>query len=504
MHATIASPSANRLAAVLAPFCLVLGRAVAAEPLPEPAPAMPAPCSSEGVYAGMIPHAAVTAFSAGGCATASCHGGPAAGNHDVQSFAATLWAERDPHAGAYATLHEPRSRKMAALLGIGAAHRARQCLACHSTQAESEEPLPPGVLADGVSCGSCHGDATRWIAVHHLPAWKQLDPESRSALGYRELADATARVRNCIPCHVGDASREVDHDMIAAGHPRLAFEFAAYQRLWPRHWSPRHKAESTADFGERSWAVGQAETLAAVARLLEVRAHRSLDSDESAGVAAAPHAGGGRWPEFAEFDCYACHRGLSPERVARTAAGPFGNPTPGAPAWQPWSVAASRLLAASTDDRAVTASALATEELRVVFEAGWAAADRDRLERVIARARAVEFAALQAADALAASETIVLDASQERLDAVVAADRPGWRFWDAAAQTYLLMDAAAGGPAPLGSWHGVQPRSDTRTSLDELRAGLRFHSGVGGPDGFDPAAFQRDRAAVPHLRAGAR
>jgi hypothetical protein len=482
MRGTTKSRANDRARIALAAVCLVLVRPAAAEPLPAPPEAVPQPCPVEGLYAGMTADPAVAAVGAGGCATASCHGGPAAGNRDVQSFAATLWAERDPHAGAAATLHEPRSRKMAFLLGIGEPHRARQCLACHSAQAEREAMLPPAVLADGVSCGSCHGDATHWVTVHHLPAWKQLDPKSRANLGFRELADATARVRTCIPCHVGDASREVDHDMIAAGHPRLAFEFAAYERLWPRHWSPRHRAESAADFTQRSWAVGQAETLAAVALLTEIRARR----------AATEKA---HWPEFAEFDCYACHRALSPERVAGAAAGPYANPRPGTPSWQPWSVAAARLLAASTDDAAAVSTRREAEELAAVFETGWAIADRDRLDRVIARARAVERAAAAASRALATQKRIVLDASGERLDAVVAADRAAWRFWDAAAQTALLMDSAIdGGPARPGLWRGAESPDATRAALDALRASLRFPPGAGGPDGFDPARFERDRA----------
>lgn len=456
---------------------------MAAEPLPLPMPGTtgPQPCAVEGGYAGMIPASAVVALGAGGCATASCHGGPAAGNHDVQSFAATLWAERDPHAGACATLHEPRSRKMAALLGIGEPHRARQCLVCHSTQAEWETVLPREVLADGVSCGSCHGDATHWVTAHHLPEWKRLDAESRANLGFRDLADATARVRTCIPCHVGDASREVDHDMLAAGHPRLAFEFAAYERLWPRHWSPRHRAESAADFTARSWAVGQAETLAAVALLTEVRVRRAATDKD-------------RWPEFAEFDCYACHRPLSPERVADAAAGPYANPRPGTPSWQPWSIAAARLLAASMDDAAAVSTIREAEELAAVFETGWTVADRNRLERVIAHARSLERAAAAASHATASRKRIMLDVSPERLDAAVAADRAAWRFWDAAAQTVLLMESGSdGGPARLGLWHGAEPPDATRAALDALRAGLRFPPGAGGPDGFDPARFQLDR-----------
>jgi hypothetical protein len=497
MDVSTARRMTGRLAAVLvATLLLGLGPALGGEPLPLPAPVEHAPpaCVLDAPYAGMPRDPAAIALGAGGCATASCHGGPAAGNHDVQSFAATLWTGRDPHARAFATLHEPRSQKMAALLGIGPAHRAKKCLDCHSTQADSDAPLAPAVLADGVACGSCHGDATDWISVHHLPDWKRLDPESRARLGYRDLSNAGARVRSCIPCHVGDASREVDHDMIAAGHPRLAFEFAAYQRLWPRHWSPQGRAESQADFTERSWAVGQAETIAAVARLLEARAGRAVDATERHD-AAAPHDG--RWPEFAEFDCYACHRALSPERVAKAAAGQFANPAPGVPSWQPWSVAAARSLATATNDPTTKDVASAADALRAAIDPAWAAADRERLERTRVLARRLEATAAAASGTLAARDHVTLDASPERLDAAVAADPPGWRTWDAAVQTYLLMDSALdGGPARLGLWHGQIAPADSRTALDELRASLRYPAGAGGPDGFDPARFQRDRSNV--------
>lgn len=494
----------TRLAPPLAAFlALVVGRAAAVESLPAPGPAaetLPA-CAVPDRAVGMTADPAVVAFGAGGCT--GCHGGPEAGNRAVHSFSATLWATSDPHARAFETLHEPRSRKMAALLGIGAAHRARQCLACHSTQAACEPTLPPEVLADGVACGACHGDATRWVEAHTLPAWKSLDAESRAALGYRDLADATARVRTCIPCHVGDASREVDHDMIAAGHPRLAFEFAAYQRRWPRHWSPHARAEANADFTERSWAVGEAETLAAVARLLAVRARRAGAPRPDGDATAEPAAD---WPEFAEFDCYSCHRALSPERVADAGGGEFRNPAPGSPTWQPWSVAAARLLALAVDDPAAAAVDPAATAVRDLFGRGWSAGDRETLAQVIARADELARAADLASRAVTNRHVVVLDADAERLDTVVAGDRAAWRHWDAAAQTFLFLDSAAdGGPARIGLWHHAEPTTATRTALDDLRASLRFAPGMGGPDAFDPARFQRDRAALPQRPpAGAR
>jgi len=475
--------------------------AAAAESIPCPPPRSERSSGMfDGGYAGMIADPAATALTAAGCSSSSCHGGPEAGNRAVQSFAATLWAARDPHATAYETLLEPRSRRMAAALGIGEPHRARQCLACHSVQAEREQPLPPEVLADGVSCGSCHGDATGWLAIHHLPEWRNVGPERRAEMGWREMADIPARVRTCIPCHVGDASREVDHDLVAAGHPRLAFEFAAYQRLWPRHWSPRNTVEFEHDFAERSWAAGQAETLAAVARLVEVRARRGIDADASGQSS--------RWPEFAEFDCYACHRPLSPERVAAGGAGVFRNPFPGTPSWQPWSVAAARLLATAVEDAAAADVGSAAADLRDLFTPNWSAGDSERLERAIERARRLEKAAESAAAAIAARRSTKLDASHDRLDSAVAVAPPEWRFWDAATQTYLLMEAAGdGGPARIGRWPSPgyeRPVSATRATLDELRASLRFKPGAGGPDGFDPAVFNRNRAAVPYGRPSAR
>jgi hypothetical protein len=483
---------------VLAPLP---AEAADAEAIPCPAPRIePSHGLIDGGYAGMFADPAATALTAAGCASSSCHGGPEAGNHDLQSFAATLWAERDPHAGGYETLLEPQSRRIAAALGIGEPHRARQCLACHSVQAVRDAPLPPEALADGVSCGSCHGDATGWLAIHHLPEWRHVGPEARAAMGWRDVSDVTSRVRTCIPCHVGDASREVDHDLVAAGHPRLAFEFAAYQRLWPRHWNPRKKIEADRDFAERSWATGQAETLAAVARLVEVRIRRAIDAEASGQES--------RWPEFAEFDCYSCHRGLSPERVAAGADGAFRNPFPGTPSWQPWSVAAARLLSTAIDEPVLAEVGAAATDLRDLFAPDWSAGDRQRLDRAIARAGRLAEAAEAAAAAIETRPTVVLDASHDRLDAAVASAPSDWRFWDAATQTYLLMEAAGdGGPARLGRWSysGYErPVSSTRAALDDMRASLRFKPGSGGPDGFDPAGFTRDRRAVPYGLPSAR
>ena len=108
-------------------------------------------------------------------------------------------------------------------------------------------------------------------------------------------------------CHVGDGSREVNHDLIAAGHPRLKFEYAAYYANYPRHWTEQEKKERALDPAReaRNWLQGQTATAKAALELLAVRAENK----------------GAPWPEFAEHDCTACHHGLtSPSERQKRAA----------------------------------------------------------------------------------------------------------------------------------------------------------------------------------------
>lgn len=498
---------------------------VAPEPVPGPAPepvpavlsgsagiapAAAAPCgecvlagNQPEAYTGMVPAPAVAALGVASCATVSCHGGPLAGNHDVQSFAATIWASHDRHARGYEVLHSERSQRMAKLLGIGPPHRAQQCLVCHSVQDMAADRLPSEVLADGVGCAACHGDATHWQQVHMLPEWKHVSREERTALGYRDLSTPLARVETCVRCHVGDATHEVNHDMIAAGHPRLFFEFAAYQRLEPRHWSPQGKAESSPDFTARSWSVGQAVTLAAVADLLADRVQRARDAADS----GHPQ----RWPEFAEFDCYSCHRSLGADTSTASREPALRSPRPGQPAWQPWQVAGARLLRAGLEGAApvpgssATALERSTVDIRRLLDTQWAAADRERLDRVLLEARGLAVAARRSIAEIDTLPLIVVDASHETLDAVEAANPLEWLTWDAAAQTSLAMEAGRdGGPARIGVWRSCSRQSgatrmasEPRQSLDALRESLRFPPAADSPGPFDPRSFQRLRRQVP-------
>jgi hypothetical protein len=95
----------------------------------------------------------------------------------------------------------------------------------------------------------------------------------------------------------------MDHDMIAAGHPRLTFEFRTFLANMPKHWDDRDERSQT-DYSTRTWAIGQLALTEGSLRLLAARAMAANSHTD------APAAG--PWPEFAEYDCFSCHHGISP------------------------------------------------------------------------------------------------------------------------------------------------------------------------------------------------
>jgi hypothetical protein len=179
------------------------------------------------------------------CASGPCHGG--AGLHGGAEY--KMWASGDPHFRAYAVLTNPRSVRMVQLLHGDKpgrpqpAYEQQRCLVCHSPEmaeptvaAHGTGSVPEDSRGRGVGCESCHGPAEHWLNTHYRNEFKQKSPEQRARdYGYYPTKDLGFRVTLCASCHVGDAGREVDHDLIAAGHPRLAFEYTGY------HHSPKYE-----------------------------------------------------------------------------------------------------------------------------------------------------------------------------------------------------------------------------------------------------------------------
>ena len=181
------------------------------------------------------------------------------------------------------------------------------CLACHANPtiaSKKQTPCPVPFMRRGVSVReSCHGNAEHWRSPH--TGWtKETNRKSEyGQLHMTKLFDPAVRAETCAGCHIGAPAnditprRDVTHDLIAAGHPRLNFEFTTYLRQMPPHWKEKDREKNEPrpkGFEAQFWAIGP-ECLhgGIVLRLLNDRA-------------TGPRTAGGS----AEFNCYACHHDL--------------------------------------------------------------------------------------------------------------------------------------------------------------------------------------------------
>jgi hypothetical protein len=196
-------------------------------------------------------------------------------------------------------LLEERSRQIVARLGESAAHENVRCLACHVNPSVATRADEVALHLEGVDCEACHGNAGTWIASH-----------TTDQTGMAKLASTAERAKVCAGCHVGAPKsetaplRDVNHDLIAAGHPRLNFDYLTYLRALPPHWTesertPQGRRPRNPDVADA--AIGSAAVAGASLHLLADRATR------------------GPWPEFADFDCSACHHDLPGNRPSAGA-----------------------------------------------------------------------------------------------------------------------------------------------------------------------------------------
>lgn len=261
--------------------------------------------NNEFVHGGeMPPGRPVRIVGVAGCLSAMCHGGPATDSL-TGSFTANTWAGSgshwlacDPHRRAYEALESPDAAAIMKRLGskLSATEDSR-CLACHvnpSLAVEKLEPHEKLLRKDGVSCEACHGNAGGWLRNHMVPARRD---------GMTQLSDLKQRAATCTGCHIGAPAdpargvpvRDMNHDMIAAGHPRLNWDFAAYQHQLSRHWREKD-ARPAAEV--EAWSTGRLTHAEAIERLSADRRERSKTDLRTP------------WPEFADFTCVSCHHDL--------------------------------------------------------------------------------------------------------------------------------------------------------------------------------------------------
>jgi len=355
------------------------------------------------------------------CTSSSCH--HKSGHRRAVGSEFVTWNAEDPHRKAWETLFSERSQRMVRNLygpGAGPASQTAWCLACHATgEGDLSRASTALTLVDAVSCESCHGPAKSWLAAHTRAGFHELDPETKEKdFGLLNTKDLAGRAKVCASCHVGNADvplMQVNHDLIAAGHPRLNFELSSALAKYPAHWRVDEEQARFPDLGWRTWQVGQVACAEAAARLTAARAGQATS--------------GGAWPEFAEQDCFSCHKNLVVDSIRAPLKKAPLTPLGRAP-WQTW-LAGSLSLA----DR---------ESHEALFSL------RERMAAPTPRPEQARTLALQAGEylakrsrALAGLEPLSVIAEAELLtrlsrETATDASRLGW---EELAQRYLAMTA---------------------------------------------------------------
>jgi hypothetical protein len=272
--------------------------------------------------------------------------------------------------------------------------------------------------------------------------WRQLDADAKQTLhGMTPVGNAKHLATTCAGCHVGappDArhpiARDVNHDMIAAGHPRLMFEFSSYFANLPEHWKAKPNDDSS------RWAVGQ---VASAETALELLRFRAAFKDAV-------------WPEFAEYDCFGCHHGLAEPSWRQTQK----SARLGAPAWGTWYFALPKKLAEKTP---------ALAELETAMNK-----TRPRRDEVVKR---TEEALLELNGFHATIAAWPKGVIRQKVATILnAKDRASW---DAAEQMYLALFALS------------EPGADPQLSkqLNDLLHERAFAATMSGPSSVAETSF---------------
>jgi hypothetical protein len=258
-------------------------------PLGVPADAAELPESSTEVHLGVAT-----------CAASQCHGSaiPRDGTGVLQNEYVT-WTQSDPHSTAYEILSNEQSRLITARLGIGPAREADICLDCHADNVPAAKRGEKFQLSDGVGCEACHGGAQNWLSTHYNAP--EVTHAANIQAGLYPGNKAVDRADLCLSCHLGTRDKFATHRIMAAGHPRLAFELDTFTELWRTAGrQPHYRVD--ADYRERKDIDGHVYTWAAG---LLADGRRRLDLIQSSYFDLP-----GMFPELAFYDCHACHRSM--------------------------------------------------------------------------------------------------------------------------------------------------------------------------------------------------
>ena len=416
------------------------------------------------------------------CSSVNCHGGQSSSNARVRkSEEIHHWLANDPHAGARDLLDSLRYQTILNVVAAGQdrAQVQSRCNQCHDPAGASE--LGNYTLAQAISCETCHGNAEKWIGKHFE---RGVSRAQLTALGMTDTKNLADRAAMCAKCHVGSRDHDMNHDMIAAGHPPLRFEQAAYEDLIKyKHWNDGPARLEKQDYQVQLWAAGQTASAKARLDLLSARAEQLLPKS-----ADEPKQAKQIWTEFAEFSCFSCHQKILPDPVAEST-------TKGSPVWSRWNLTFAGQLQAN--DSKLRASLLDLSSQRMSIDASKLIELSDSAHR-----------------GLSAAQTNEPLNRQKLLELVHASLQSPESDWETRSQQYLALSAIVRaqhdelakaeflgriGPAHASERSAIQRLSE---KLNQLGEALRFERPAQdvAPKGLilidEPVRFRENRGQL--------
>jgi len=406
---------------------------------------------------------------AAACSSNNCHGSvtPRLDSKRSMQNEYVTWYKSDRHAKAYEALVGERALRIARLLGMVDASaaaatwlkqtpRAERCLDCHTLNVPAGLRASKFNLEDGVSCEACHGPANAWLTKHTERGW---DPAQSLGLGMLDTTDPGRAAETCLTCHLGTATKRVDHEMLAAGHPPVAFELDTFAANMPPHWK-EHDAN-------RRWFRGGAWTAGQAVALREAVRHLVQPASEHG------------WPDFSVYECSSCHHDLRKPSWRQQRG--YAGRTPGAPSLDPSRHTLLLFLARAVGSPEAAALSAGMQQI------GRLASDARPPRDVDAVAGGVVAAAGRVLERTAAAP--LDDGQMRRLlrDIVDAAEPLAYDGFRTAQQAAWALDALAVARVEVGQ--GGQPGKEgdpLRRAIGQLFEDLR------DPAAYDPARFARD------------
>lgn len=252
--------------------------------LPALATAVPLP------ETGANPHEGVAS-----CATSVCHGKVSEDESStVWLNEYRIWLRNDYHSRAYRTLQTEQSQAIARKMGLPSAAGAKICLDCHADNVATEARGRRFQISDGVGCEACHGGAGQWLESHAEAGTSHAD---NLAKGMYPTEQPLERARLCLSCHLGTKNKFATHEIMGAGHPRLAFELETFTVNQPKHY------DVDADYRERKPAISSVNMWLAGLAISGQTTLELLQEDWFTKQSLMP--------ELSFYQCHACHHPMS-------------------------------------------------------------------------------------------------------------------------------------------------------------------------------------------------